>query len=132
MDQRGAGAAPRRCAAVTALCCRRGEVRAALAAVLPHAGKATDDTPDYGRVRFHAGADELLAWTTDGFTAATARMTIDEHLDDELDEWDMSVHDVKAVLAVLKRPGNADERSVWDSAECRIELTGKRVSFKEA
>ncbi len=116
---------------MTVLTCRRGEVRAALAAVLPHAGKASDDTPDYGRVRFRAGADELLAWTTDGFTSAVARMTVDEHLDDELDEWDMSIHEVKAVLAVLKRPGNADQQSVWDSAECRIELTGKRVRFAE-
>ncbi len=116
---------------MTALACRRGEVRAALAALLPHAGKASDDTPDFGRIRLRACGDELLAWTTDGFTSAVARMTVDEHLDDELDEWDMSIHEVKAVLAVLKRPGNADQQSVWDSAECRIELTSKRVRFKE-
>lgn len=116
---------------MTALLCRRGEVRAALAALLPHAGKSTDDTPDYGRVRFRAGADELVAWTTDGFTSAVTRMTIDEQLDDELDEWDMSVHEVKAVLAVLTRPGNADQQSVWESAECRIDLRGKRVHFAE-
>lgn len=116
---------------MTDLSCRRGEVRAALSALLPHAGKATDDTPDFGRIRLRAGGDELLAWATDGFTSAVARMTVDEHRDDELDEWDMSIHEVKAVLAVLKRPGNANEQSVWDSAECRIRLLGRRVRFTE-
>lgn len=116
---------------MTALACRRGEVRAALLALLPHAGRASEQTPDYGRVRFHAAADELVAWTTDGTTSAVARMAIDEHLDDELDQWDMTTHEIRAALAVLKRPTNPDEQSIWDDAECRIDVLGKRVRFTE-
>lgn len=116
---------------MTSIALRRGQLRAALTALLPHAGRACEQTPDYGRLRFHVRGDDVLIWTTDGMTSAVARVSVDEHHDGDLDGWDMGVAEVRAVLAVLTRPGNADERSVWEEAECTVDLLARRVRFSE-
>jgi hypothetical protein len=117
---------------MTSIGLRRGQLRAALLALLPHAGKASENTPDYGRVRFYPRGEDLLAWTTDGRTSAMVRMTIDEHFDADLEGWDMGVAEIRAVLAVLKRPSNPDEQSVWDDAECTVDLLNRKVRFSES
>lgn len=109
----------------------RGEVRAALAAVLPHSGRATDDTPDLGRVRFVAAGDALLVWCTDHKTSGLARVEHPEYSDGDLPSWDMPAGDVKKVLQVFRGPSNADERSMWDDQPMRIELGKSAVTFTE-
>lgn len=109
----------------------RGQVRAALAAVLPHTGRSTDDTPDLGRVRFVAGGDALLVWCTDHRTSALARIEHPEYSDGDLPSWDMSAGDVKKVLQVFRAPSSADERSMWEDQPMRVELGRSTVTFTE-
>lgn len=109
----------------------RGEVRSALAAVLPHTGRESDETPDLGRVRFVAGGDELLVWTTDHRTTALARVAHPEYVGDELPSWDMPAGDVKKVLQVFRAPSNPDARSMWEDQPLRIEVGKTTVTFTE-
>lgn len=117
---------------MTSIGVRRGQLRAGLLALLPHAGKTSDQTPDYGRVRFYPRGDDLLAWTTDGQTSAMVRLAVDGYFDTEIEGWDMGVAEIRAVLAVLKRPTNPDAQSVWDDAECTVDLLNRRVRFSES
>ena len=84
---------------MTAIEVPRGLARAALAAVLPHAGHESDDTPDLGRVRLLATGDALLVWATDHRTTGLARIEHPEYSGDELPAWDMPAAAVKKVLA---------------------------------
>lgn len=47
---------------MTRLLVARGPARAALAALVPHAGRATDRTPDLGRARAHVTSTEVVAF----------------------------------------------------------------------
>jgi hypothetical protein len=116
---------------VTAIEAPRGLVRAGLAAVLPHAGHESDDTPDLGRVRLVATGDALLVWATDHRTTGLARIEHPEYTGDELPAWDMPAAAVKKVLVVFRGPSNADARQMWDDQPMRIEPTDTQVTFTE-
>lgn len=109
----------------------RGQARALLSSLLPHAGKHTDDTPHYGRIRCVPGADQLLAWTVDGVTAAAARVDMIDHLDAELDLFDLPVGAAKAILAVFRGPSNPDARQMWANAPLRVTLRESDVVLEE-
>lgn len=109
----------------------RGQVRAALAAVLPHAGREAEETPDLGRVRFVATGDGLLVWCTDHRTAALARVEHPEYAQDELPSWDMPAGDVRKVLQVFRGPTNADQRQMWEDTPMRVEVGTSAVTFTE-
>lgn len=109
----------------------RGQARALLASLLPHAGKHTDDTPHHGRIRCVPGADQLLAWTVDGVTAAAARVDVIDHLDGELDLFDLPVGAAKAVLAVFRGPSDPDARQMWADAPLRVTLRESDVVLEE-
>jgi len=108
-----------------------GMFRAALGAVLPHAGKATDDTPDLGRVRLHLTATHLLVWATDRLTAGLARVEVGEFVTGELDGCDLPADSVRKVLAVFTPPSNPDARSMWLDDPLRVEVTDKHVRVTE-
>lgn len=116
---------------MTAFTAPRGQVRAVLASLLPHTGRETDDTPDFGRVRFLPGATELLAWTTDGITSAVAIAEVMDQLDGEADGWDLPLEAVRAVLAVFRGPSDPDARMMWDDQPLRVALTTEHVIFTE-
>ncbi|EYR64661.1 hypothetical protein N866_07050 [Actinotalea ferrariae CF5-4] len=109
----------------------RGMVRAALSAVVPHAGKESDDTPHLGRVRFYPTAGDLLIWATDHVTTGLARLDGPEYLAPELTGWDMPAAAVKKVLAVFQGPSNPDARSMWNDELMRVEVRPERVTFTE-
>lgn len=110
---------------------RRGDVRAAIASVLPHAGKESEDTPELGRVRFVPTAESLLVWATDHGTAVVASARVTGHVDGELDGWDLSAQTCKQVLAVFQGPSNPDARMMWEDQDLRIELTEEQVVLSE-
>lgn len=110
---------------------RRGDVRAAIASVLPHAGKESEDTPELGRVRFVLTAESLMVWATDHGTAVVASARVTAHVDGELDGWDLSTQTCKQVLAVFQGPSNPDARMMWEDQDLRIELTGEQVVLAE-
>ncbi len=110
---------------------RRGQMRAAIASVLPHAGKESESTPDFGRLRFLPISGALLVWATDRHTGVVARCTGAEHLDGGADGWDLSVAAAKAVLAVFRAPSDPDARMMWDNQDLRIERTDHRVVLTE-
>ncbi|WP_066586267.1 hypothetical protein [Cellulomonas timonensis] len=109
----------------------RGEIRAALAAVLPHAGRETEDTPVLGRVRLHLTGDALLIWATDHRTAALARVEDPDFITDELATWDLPVDAVAKALKVFKAPTNADARAMWADQPMRIEVTDAKTTLTE-
>lgn len=108
-----------------------GMFRAALAAVVPHAGKDTDDTPLQGRVRIHLTATHLVVWATDMVTSALARVEITEHHTGELDGCDLPVDSVRKVLAVFTPPSHPDSRSVWVDEPLRVEIDDHHVTVTE-
>lgn len=116
---------------MSALEAPRGLVRAALAAVLPHTGRESEETPALGRVRLVATGDGLLVWATDHRSSALARVEHPEFTGDELPSWDMPAAAVKKVLQVFRGPTNADERAMWDDQPMRVELSERLVTFTE-
>lgn len=108
-----------------------GLFRAGLAAVVQHAGRETDDTPDAGRVRVHLTPTHLLLWATDRVTAALARVEIADVISGELDGCDLPVESVRKILAVFTPPSNQDQRQMWVDEPFRVEITAKRVTVTE-
>lgn len=103
---------------MTAFTVRRGDLTAALAAVMPHAGT---ENP-YGLLRFAPGEKTLRVWTTDGTTAATGKVRLFEHLEGGRDVFDLSVDDAGNVLQVFRAKGSKDEKSMRESDELRIDV----------
>jgi hypothetical protein len=110
---------------------RRGDLRAAIASVLPHAGKESEDTPGLGRLRFVPTAERLLVWATDYGTSALADARITSHVDGDLDAWDLSTQSCKQVLAVFQGPSGTDARMMWEDGDLRIELTDEQAILAE-
>lgn len=104
----------------------RGQARALFASLLPHAGKQSDGTPDYGRVRFAPRADELLAWTVDGVTVASGYVDVIDHTDAGADFFDLSIAALRAALAVFQGPKDKDARQMWDDRPLQV-LVGSDV-----
>lgn len=110
---------------------RRGDLRAAIASVLPHAGKETEDTPMLGRLRFVPTEQHLLVWATDYGTSALAAARITSHVDGDLDTWDLSTQTCKQALAVFQGPTGAEARMMWEDGDLRIELTDEQIILAE-
>lgn len=110
---------------------RRGDLRAAIASVLPHAGKESEDTPLLGRLRFVPTAERLLVWATDYGTSALADARITSHVDGDLESWDLSTQSCKQILAVFQGPSGVDARMMWEDGDLRIELTDEQVILAE-
>lgn len=109
----------------------RGQARALFASLLPHAGRQSEDTPDYGRVRFAPDPDELVAWTIDGATAAAGYIDITHHDDHEADLFDLSTGALKAALAVFRGPSDKDARQMWADQDLRITVDADSVTLEE-
>jgi len=111
---------------------RRGDLTAALAAVLPHAG---DEHP-FGTLRFTPGEKTLRVWATDGTTAATAKVRVFEHLYGQTgrDVFDLAVVDAVNVLQVFRAKGGKDEKSIREADEIRVDVGALdgQVEFAEA
>jgi hypothetical protein len=112
---------------MTAFTVRRGDFTAALAALLPHSGS---EYP-FGLVRFTPQASSLLAWTTDGLTAAVAMITLFEHLDDGADIFDLSATEASLLLPVFRASGSAEHRAAAENEELRIDVTPEHVVVTE-
>jgi len=116
---------------VTAFTVRRGDLTAALAAVMPHAG---EENP-YGVLRFAVDQVGMRVWATDGTTAATARVALYEHLSGSLGTavFDLSVDDAGNVLQVFRARGGKDERMSREADEIRVDLAAQdgQVKFAE-
>lgn len=109
----------------------RGQARALFASLLPHAGRQSEDTPDYGRVRFAPDPDELVAWTLDGATAAAGFIDVIHHDDFEADLFDLSTGALKAALAVFRGPSDKDARQMWADQALRITVDADSVTLEE-
>jgi len=109
----------------------RGQARALWASLLPHAGKQSEKTPLFGRVRFAPGGTELVAWTVDGATAAAAFIDVDVNEDGEADVFDLSVPAIKAALAVFRGPSDPDSRQMWEDQPLRFTVTAEAVTLEE-
>lgn len=116
---------------MTVILVRRGDLRAAIASVLPHAGKESEDTPDLGRLRFAPTAGDLLTWTTDYGTSALAAARITSHVDGVVDGWDLSTQACRQVLAVFSGPTDKNARAMWEDGDLRIEVTDEQVVLSE-
>jgi hypothetical protein len=114
---------------VTAFTVRRGDLTAALAAVLPHAG----DGHPWGTMRFAPGEQTLRVWATDGYTAAHAKVRVFEHDDAGREVFDLAVVDAANVLQVFRATGGKDERAMSEAEEIRIEVgeQSKQVTVSE-
>jgi len=114
---------------VTAFTVRRGDLTAALAAVLPHAGT---EHP-WGTMRFAPGEQTLRVWATDGYTAAHAKVRLFEHDDAGRDVFDLAVADAANVLQVFRATGGRDERAMREAEEIRISVSplSKQVTVSE-
>lgn len=116
---------------MTVILVRRGDLRAAIASVIPHAGKESEDTPDLGRLRFAPTAEDLLTWATDHGTSALAAARITSHVDGVVDGWDLSAQACRQVLAVFQGPSDKNARMMWEDGDLRIELTDEQVILSE-
>lgn len=109
----------------------RGALRAGLAAVQPHMGRDSDDTPGLGRLRCLAAGDSLLIWASDRLTSGLARIQGPEYLSDELCGWDLPASAVKKLLAVFRPPSNVDARQMWEDAQFRVDVSATLVTVTE-
>ena len=109
----------------------RGQARALFASLLPHAGKQSEATPDYGRVRFAPDPDELVAWTLDGATAVAGFIDVIDHDDAEADLFDLSTGALKAALAVFRGPSDKDARQMWADQPLRFTVDDDSVTMEE-
>lgn len=109
----------------------RGQVRALIASLLPHAGKQSEKTPLYGRVRFAPGPVALTAWTVDGSTAAASFADVDAYEDAEADIFDLSVPALRAALAVFRGPSDADARQMWEDQPLRFTVEPEAITLEE-
>jgi len=114
---------------MTAFTVRRGDLTAALAAVLPHAGA---EHP-FGSLRFAPGEQTLRVWATDGFTAAHAKVRLFEHEDSGRDVFDLAAVDAGNVLQVFRATGGKEERAMREAEEIRIHAVprAKQVTVSE-
>lgn len=115
---------------MTAFTVRRGDLTAALAAILPHAG---DENP-WGTVRFAGDQTGVRVWATDGTTAATARVALYEHhgfVGGAV--FDLGVDDAGNVLQVFRARGGRDERMSREADEIRVDVAAGagQVRFAE-
>lgn len=104
----------------------RSSRRAAISSVAPHAGKATDDHPHLGVLRWALTADGLLIWATDHNTSAAAHVDVVEYLGDELQEWSTTVGVAKKILAVFKA---SSTRS--DDGDVMLQVAGEQLHLTE-
>lgn len=109
----------------------RGQARALFASLLPHAGKQSDDTPNFGRVRFAPDPSELVAWTVDGASAAAGFVDVIDHHTDTADLFDLSTSALKAALAVFRGPADKDARQMWADQPLRVQVTEDAVVLTE-
>lgn len=109
----------------------RGQARALWASLLSHAGKQSEDTPEYGRVRFMPGASELLGWTVDGVTAVASWVDVIDHADADLEPFDLSTSALKAALAVFRGPADKDARQMWDDQDLAVDVQADTVVLTE-
>ncbi len=77
------------------------DLRDALLAVLPHVPAPKDD-PRLAWVRLRVFAQTLEVSATDRHTAALALVSVLDHGDDDLQDVDLTVEDVRKILAVFK------------------------------
>lgn len=109
----------------------RGQARALWASLLPHAGRQSEDTPEYGRVRFAPGGTELVAWTTDGATQVAAFVDVLDHDDDGAEVFDLATGALKAALAVFRGPSDADARAMWEDQALQVVVGPDTVELTE-
>jgi hypothetical protein len=110
----------------------RSTLRLALAAVLPHVC-ADDNIPALQRVRLQFVDDStVLALALDRFTAAAARVTVQDVLElPELATVDIEPRSAREVLAVLTPPRDKDARNQWEQDAFHLYVTAKDVTFTE-
>ncbi|PFG19844.1 hypothetical protein [Serinibacter salmoneus] len=89
--------------AVNELRLSRPGLCAALAALVPHAGRATPVQPHLGRIRLALTAESLVLWASDGVTSALAQVRVEIVASSELEVWDLSVPVVRKVLGVFRK-----------------------------
>ncbi|MCP2265550.1 DNA translocase FtsK [Promicromonospora thailandica] len=114
---------------MTAFTVPRGDLTAALAAVMPHAGT---EHP-WGTLRFAPGEQTLRVWATDGFTAAHAKVRLFEHEDAGREVFDLAALDAGNVLQVFRATGGKDERAMRDAEEIRLDVSplAKQLTVSE-
>jgi len=115
---------------VTRLEVPRGDLRAAVAAVVPHAGRESEATPHLGRIRFHVAGDALLVWATDYGTTALAALWSPDFLEADAEGFDLAGCEAKKVLAVFRVPGG-DGRYLWEQQPMRLTVSKRTVTFEE-
>ena len=104
----------------------RAGLVAALTALLPHAGKWTEDTPELGKVRWSVTGDGLVLWASQVTTHAAAVVPAcdESHLAAHGPvgaQWDTSVAVVKKILGVFKVSAT---RGDPDGGEISVHLGG--------
>ncbi len=109
----------------------RGKLRAAVASVLPHAGRATDDTPHLGRLRFHVTGDAVHVYATDIAVQALAAIWDPAFLDESADGFDLAAGEARKVLQVFRPPSNATAREMWEQQAVRLDVTSRQVTMTE-
>lgn len=116
----------------TSLKLSRADLRAGLIAVMPHAGKATKDTPHLGRVRWCLDVAEevLILWAGDGATAGAARIPVQVSEETDATEpvqlWDTTTRVAAKILAVFR-----ESDSHQDELDLGLVLTGRGLHLSE-
>lgn len=108
----------------------RGGLRAALASVLPHTGKASDDTPLLGRMRIQVEDSVMWVWAADYPSAVVVQISDLDNIDGELDVFDLPADSVRAILAVFRAP-SGERRQWWNDEPMRLEVTRDNVVLTE-
>lgn len=101
------------------------EFRQALLATRVHADPKSDT---FSFVRLLPG-DDLAVMATDRFSAALARVRVDDHGDGDVSPVDLALDDVAKVLAVFRMPSDKAE---WAEAALRVTREGHDVTFSDA
>lgn len=112
---------------------RRGDVRAALLATVPHAPSDPDHLSSRIRLAF-VDAETLVVSACDGTTGGLARVTVSgiDAMSGALPTFDLPLDSVKDLLAVFKPPSNADARQAWNDEDLRLELTDRDTTWTES
>lgn len=100
------------------------DLRRALAAITPHV-PSPKDSLQLARVRLTPFAHTLEVTATDRYTMGLALVSVLGYDDESADVIDLSITDVKKVLAVFKVPDKGEE------VEIRISTTREEVTFAD-
>ena len=104
----------------------RSSLRSAIASVLPHAGKATDETPHLGKIRWTMTGEGLLLWATDYNTAVAALVDVVEYQNAELAAWDTTTAVTRKILAVFKASSTRDT-----DGDLTVQVTDEQLHITE-